>query len=406
MKQELSKNQKWLSKKYLGYKFLTNLFFASAVWLYFYRIFITDRQIGILDGLAFAIGLIAEIPSGALADKFGRDKMVKLGQFLAGSGFLIQAFGSSFTPFFVGQTIMVTGIAFVSGADEALFFEKLKFDRKSVNWRKLVTRGSQVSLISLLTTAVIGGWLHNINPRIPWILTGLSFISSVFLIWSIKDTRVEKNKEKISVEMKKYLISIKSGFAKFGTPKLWFYVPIIITVQGLFYTSGWGLLRLILLDRFHFSPFLGSLVIASNGVITVGILALMHKYAEKISEKKVITLVSLLSAFGLLLSVPDIGMWGYVVIFILYAGEHTFYPFMSEIINHQVDDENQRATVLSVASFLRALPYVLLAPIIGALNTKGRLEYFLIVWAVLICLSITVYLISRKKDLQVSLVEK
>lgn len=406
MKQELSKNQKWLSKKYLGYKFLTNLFFASAVWLYFYRIFINDRQIGILDGLAFAIGLIAEIPSGALADKFGRDKMVKLGQFLAGSGFLIQAFGSSFIPFFVGQTIMVTGIAFVSGADEALFFEKLKFDRKSFNWRKLVTRGSQVSLISLLTTAVIGGWLHNINPRIPWILTGLSFISSVFLIWSIKDTRVEKNKEKVSVEMKKYLISIKSGFAKFGTPKLWFYVPIIITVQGLFYTSGWGLLRLILLDRFHFSPFLGSLVIASNGVIAVGILALMHKYAEKISEKKVITLVSLLSAFGLLLSVPDIGMWGYVVIFILYAGEHTFYPFMSEIINHQVDDENQRATVLSVASFLRALPYVVLAPIIGALNTKGRLEYFLIVWAVLICLSITVYLVSRKKDLQVSLVEK
>jgi len=406
VEQKLNKDQKWLSKKYLGYKFLTNLFFASAVWLYFYRIFINDWQIGILDGLAFAIGLIAEIPSGALADRFGRDKMVKLGQFLAGSGFLIQAFGSSFIPFFVGQAIMVSGVAFVSGADEALFFEKLKFDRKSVNWRKLVTRGSQVSLISLLTTAVIGGWLHDINPRIPWILTGLSFISSVFLIWSIKDTRVETNKEKVLVEIKKYLISIKSGFAQFGTPKLWFYVPIIITVQGLFYTSGWGLLRLILLDRFRFSPFLGSLVIASSGLITVGILALMHKHAERISEKRVITLISLLSVFALLLSVLNIGMWGYIVIFILYAGEHAFYPFMSEIINHKVEDENQRATVLSVASFIKSFPYVFLAPIIGYLNTEGKLEYFLVVWSVLICISVVMYLRSKKKDSLVSLIEE
>jgi MFS family permease len=405
VKQKLSEKQKWLSKKYLGYKFLTNIFFVGAVWLYFYRLFITDQQVGILDGFAFAIGLIAEIPSGILADKFGRDKMVKFGQFLAGSGLLIQALGSSFMPFFVGQAIMMIGVSFVSGADEALFFEKLKFDRKSVNWRKLVTRGSQVSLISLLTAAVIGGWLHNINPRIPWFLTGFSLISSVFLIWSIKDTRIREDKQKFSVEIKKYLTSIKSGFKQFGTSKLRFYIPIILSVQGLFYISGWGILRLVLLNRFHFSPFLGSLVIASNGIITVGILALMHKYAEKISEKKVISLISLLAAFSLLMSIPNIGMWGYLVIFILYAGEHTLYPFMSEIINHQVEEENERATVLSVASFLRALPYVVLAPVIGLLSTKGKLEYFFIIWAVLITFSVFLYLRAKKNDTKMSLVK-
>src|SRR3989344_3362750 len=140
MTQELTQNQHWLSRKYLAYKTLTNLWFVGAIWLYFYRIFITDQQVGILDGVAFAIGLIAEVPSGALADRFGRDKMVKFGQVLAGSGLLIQAFGSSFVPFFVGQVIMMIGVSFVSGADEALFFGKLNFAQTSVNWRKLVMR--------------------------------------------------------------------------------------------------------------------------------------------------------------------------------------------------------------------------------------------------------------------------
>lgn len=402
MKQEFYKNQQWLSKKYLLYQFSTNLFFVSAVWLYLYRLFITDRQIGILDGLAFMIGLIAEVPSGVLADRFGRDRIVKLGWLLTGSGFLIQALGSSFLPFFVGQIIIVCGISFVSGADEALFFEKLNFERKSVDWRKLLTRGSQVALVSLLAATTIGGWIHNINPRIPWIMTGLSFISSVLIIWPIKDKRKKQNKQCFPLELKKYFTEIKSGFEEFKTPKLWFYIPIILTVQSIFYTSDWGLLRLILLDRFGFSPFLGSLVIASSSLITVGILAIMHKYAEKISEKKLITLISIATFLSLLFSVFNIGKWGYFVIFIIYAGENILHPFMSEIINNRVE-EDRRATALSVASFIKSSPYIILAPIIGYLNTNNKLEYFLIVWSILICVSIVMYLKSRKKDSLVSL---
>jgi MFS family permease len=405
MEQEITKNQRWLSRKYLAYEMLTNFFFVSAVWLYFYRLFITDQQVGILDGFAFAIGLIAEVPSGALADRFGRDKMVKLGQLLAGSGFLIQAFGSSFMPFFVGQAIMMIGISFVSGADEALFFGKLNFAHTSVNWRKLVMRASQVALISSLIGTIAGGWLHTINPRIPWILTGLSLIGSVLLIWSIKDTRPEKDKQKLSVELREHLASIKAGFAQFRTPKLWLYVPIIFAVQGLFYTAGWGLLRLVLLDRFHFDAFWGSLVIASSSLITVGILALMHKYAENLSERRVLTLISLGAAMSLLLSLADIGIWGYFVIFALYAGDHVFYPFVSEVLNNRAE-ENQRATVLSVASFLRTLPYVALAPIIGYLNTHDKLEYFLVIWAILILTAVLLYLSLKKKDINVGMVNR
>jgi len=393
----MTTEQKWLSRRFIAYKVLTNLWFFGAVWIYFYRLFITDQQIGILDGAAFAIGLLAEVPSGALADKFGRDKMVRLGQILTGSGLLIQIAGSSFMPFFVGQAIMMIGISFVSGADEALFFEKLNFKRTSTAWRKLLTRGAQVALVASLTTNVIGGWLHTINPRIPWILTCASFICAALLIWPIKDTRPRSARQKFLPEVKDYLRDIKTGFAQFRLPKLWLYVPIIITVQGLFYTTGFGILQIILLNRFHFDPFWGSIVIASSGLITVGILALTHKYADTLSEKRLIVTIALSAAAGLLLSLADIGVWGYFVIFALYAGEHTLYPFMSEILNKHAP-EQQRATVLSVASFLKTVPYVILAPIIGWLNTNGKLSYFLLIWGVLIAGAAALYISIKRRD--------
>jgi ABC-type nitrate/sulfonate/bicarbonate transport system permease component len=75
---------------------------------------------------------------------------------------------------------------------------------------------------------------------------------------------------------------------------------------------------------------------------------------------------------------------------------------MSEIINNRAD-EDQRATVLSVATFLKSTPYIALAPIIGYLNTTGRLEYFLISWSLLIVIAIGMYLIAKKRDSVISL---
>jgi MFS family permease len=386
----LTPEQRSLTRRYFAYKALTNFWFLSSVWLYFYRLYITDQQIGILDGMAFAIGLLAEVPSGALADRFGRDKMVKIGQLLAGSGFLIQAFGSSFVPFFVGQAIVMVGVSFVSGADEALFFKAFNFERTSTEWRKLLTRGSQIALFVSLAANIGGGFLHTIDPRIPWILTGIAFLASIIAIWSIADPRPLRNSTGFWEELREYLTSTKTGFLHFMSPKLLIYVPIILTVQGLFYTAGWGVLRIMLLDRFHFDPFLGSVAIGTSSLITIGALGLLHRHAESMSESRMFILVSLMSIAGLLLSVADIGMWGYVVILMLYAGEHTLYPYMSEVLNKHAE-EKDRATVLSVASFLRTLPYVILAPVIGYLNTHDNLEYFLIVWSVLILASLLLY---------------
>lgn len=400
----MTPKQKLLSRKYLVYQFCSNLWFITAVWLYFYRIFITDQKIGLLDGIAFAIGLLAEIPAGALADRFGRDKLARMGLILAGLGLIVQAAGSSFLIFVIGQSIMMIGMSFTSGADEALFFNNLNFERSSVEWRKLLTRGSQIALLGTIVATLVGGLLQHSYPRLPWLLNGLGLVFSSVLIWSIKDTRPRIARQKFSREVRAYIADIKRGFMAFSKPKLWLYVPIIISVQGLFYATGYGLLRIILLSRFHFSPWAGAVAIASCSLISVGVLAWMHKQAQSLSEKKVISTITLSAACSLLIAIFRVGVWGYFVILILFVGEYTLVPFMSETVNYH-SSEDQRATILSVASFLRTLPYVILAPIIGALNTHHHLDYFLISWAVLILLSVLVYISLKHRDTLISVPE-
>ena len=76
------------------------------------------------------------------------------------------------------------------------------------------------------------------------------------------------------------------------------------------------------------------------------------------------------------------------------------YAFMSEVLNNHAP-EKHRATVLSVASFLRMLPYVCLAPIIGLLNTNDQLQYFLIGWALLICGATALYVLTKRGDTRI-----
>jgi len=401
----LAHTQLSLSRKYLIYHAFSGLWFSSAVWLYFYRLFINDREIGFLDGLAFVVGLLFEVPSGALADRFGRGRIAKLGLFLSGGGLVLQAFSNSFETILLTQALIMIGVSFTSGADEALFFEKLNFDKSSVNWRKLVTRGSQIGLITTLFATISGAWAFSINAKLPMILSGLGFFAAVLSIWSIKDEKSIHEEKSLSSGLLDHLVSIKNGFQEFLKPKLFAYVPIILIIQGLFYAYGWGLLRLVLLDRFTFSPLMGSFVIALSTIITVGVLSLMHARAEQLKEKRIVITTALLSILCLIFSLFDIGYLGFVVILMLNIGEFSFHPFMSEVLNNRAES-NMRATVLSVASFLRTLPYVALAPIIGYLNKNDNLEFFLLTWALLISSALVVYLKKGKNSLTVRLGDK
>ncbi len=378
---------KSITYKYYAYSILSNLWFVGAVWLYFYRLYITDQDIGIIDGMAFFIALLIEIPSWAIADAIGRKKIVMLGQVLSGVGILIQALGQSYETILIWQIILMSGVSFSSGSVEALFYSNLEIAPESTTWSKILTRWQQWALIASLIATVIGWWLHTVDPVLPWILNGIAFIMSAGILLSLAESRVVQNSSNILDILKSVMDSMKDGLREYLTPSFAYYIPILIVIQWLFYAAWYGVLRLFLLDRFWVSPFLGSVMLAMIIVVTIGLLELLHRYDEQASESQVIQTIWFLCIWGLLASLFPIGYYGIIVIFILYAGQRIMYIRISNNISQKSSDTN-RATMLSIYSFLRAAPYIVLAPMLWYLNLHGLLWIFLSSWSLLILMSI------------------
>ncbi len=376
-----------------------NVWFIEAIWVYFYRIFMNDAQIGILDATAFAVGLLAEIPSGALADRFGRARIVKLGIVLAAIGTAGQAFGD-FSVIIIFQSITMIGFAFMSGADEALFFEKLRFKKEGVEWRKLITKGGQMAYMASIIGIPVGSMLYAVNHELVFVLNGLIMAASGIALLGIRDAphrSANDNDLVVSSAFSQYVTDIVKGFRLFGNRNLRGYVAIILAIQGLAYIFDWGLLKLLLMDRFGFSEQFGGWMMSIGGILVVSVLFVMARQAQYLHEKRVMNAIALGLITALLASVWASGALAIGVILLFFIVDAVLYPFISEALNTHISNKG-RATALSVASFLKSIPYVLLAPLIGWLNTIGRLDVFLIGWSVVVIVALVYYNTQKKND--------
>lgn len=274
------------------------------------------------------------------------------------------------------------GSSLISGADDAFFFAKLNFDSSSTHWRKLSIKSGQVLLIAQVTATIIGSAIYTFDPRLPWLLSSGAFLGAAYLVWSVEGEEGHepiRDNRPFSPQLAAYLRTLKSGFSHFYRPALRRFVPLILTVGGIFYASEWGLLKLVLLDRFGFSPFIGGLVVAVSSFSTIALLEIVHRIDRLISPRTIFITGTLVTVVALICAIVPLGNWGLFVIIALASG-HLMHPYLSEEI-HRATDDSARATVVSVGSFLRTLPYIGLAPLIGALNNAGALPIFLVGWS-------------------------
>ena len=181
-------------RRFSLYGFLKNQrYFDPIIILYFLQHGLTFTQIGLLIGFRELCVIIMEIPSGAIADLFGRRRSMILSfvayiaSFATFGAFAIFGFSPYYWYFFIAMFFFAIGEAFRTGTNKAMIFtwlrnrgrtdEKTKVYGYTRSWSKL---GSALSTllaipIVLLTNDYSYVFLFAIVPYVIGLINFLSY---------------------------------------------------------------------------------------------------------------------------------------------------------------------------------------------------------------------------------------
>jgi MFS family permease len=117
--------------------------------------------------LAFAV---LEIPSGYLADIWGRKKTLFVGTVTGFAGYLIYCFAHNLEEFMVAEFILGIGASMISGTDSAMLYDTLLDVKREKEYMKYEGRVSGYGLYFESAASLIGGliFLTLLNLRIPF----------------------------------------------------------------------------------------------------------------------------------------------------------------------------------------------------------------------------------------------
>jgi MFS family permease len=339
---------------YLIFGFAQSLWFIEAIWYFYWSKFLTYTQIGYVFSYLVVVGLLAEIPTGYFADKYGRKTSVVLGMILQTAGAIFMTTALSALQLIVGLTLMSIGRAFVSGSIEAIVYDSLKAVQQESHWDKLVATKIQFSLLAYIVAVPIGGFVYDVYFRLPNILEALTLGISIFIAMSLRDKYelVQTDKKMIGFHLKEMLI----GFKELWSVKLKpFIIPafMIITVFQLY---DWGLSKPAMAFNFGLKNKELALVYTGMAIFNIFTVSYMPKIRKMLGDYWGLRILNILSGVAFVASTYMFNLWGIATMFLLETAGHLGDPWTSSVVNEHIDSRH-RATTLSTLAFMTTLPH-------------------------------------------------
>lgn len=350
--------------RYYLFCFLKDFALFSAVLVPFFTEWghISLLKVQILQSWFMLWIFLLEIPTGAVADYFGRKTSLILGAVIMTIGVIVYGSSPQFGIFLLGEFILAISIALISGADNALLYDSIKESGQENQSKKIFGRAESFHLLGILASAPLGGLAASkLGLNAPMYLTAIPFFLAVLVALSFKEPKIQEK----SSESKRYLNIIKSGFSYFKNHKIlrllaidsilvnaaayfviWFYQPLFMSIKFPIVYFGW----------FH-ALLVGTEILISSNFVKL----------EKIfgSGKKYLRFSTIITSLAFLVVAiyPHIIT---IILFIILAGGFglTRSELMSVYMNKFIPSD-RRATVLSSISMFRRFVLVILNPVIG-----------------------------------------
>ena len=325
------------------------------------------QEIFVLKAIYSVAVVVMEIPSGYMADVWGRKKTLILGSILGSAGFLIYSFSFGFWAFVVAEIVLGIGHSFVSGADSAMLYDSLKASGKSEDYVKQEGRITSAGNFAEALAGIIGGFLAAISLRTPFYFQFA--VASIAIPAALTMIEPKFHESKTVLTIKTLIQNIRTTFLSNKNLRIAILLSAVTGTATL--TFAWMVQPFFKAVNLPVEWF-GILWTALN--LTVGVSSVFaYKVEMALGKRKTVLVVILLLAAGYFLSGFNIVLWGIGFLFLFYLVRGLATPILKNYINQYTESE-VRATMLSVRNFVIRISFAGIGPLLGYITDNINLK--------------------------------
>jgi MFS family permease len=149
-------------------------------------------EAALIDVTFFVAAALGEVPTGIVADRFGRKTSLLIGTALMCVSTLAWIFAPTLLLIMLAYICLGIGYTFLSGAEDALFYESVQRTGRIDAYTRLVGRVSATMLGALALGSVASGLLAAVDLSLPFVCAGLSYVLIFGIVLTFKEPRAEE----------------------------------------------------------------------------------------------------------------------------------------------------------------------------------------------------------------------
>ncbi len=149
-------------------------------------------QATIVDVAFWIAAVLGEVPTGIVADTFGRKASLTAGVALMSLSIFAWAVAPTMPLIMLAYVGLAVGTTFLSGAEDAFFYETVQITGRGNEYTRLVGRVGATMLGATALGSVASGLLATIDLILPFLVAGLSLLAMLGIVLIFKEPRTEE----------------------------------------------------------------------------------------------------------------------------------------------------------------------------------------------------------------------
>ena len=355
---------KQITKIYLTEFLKTQRYYLPVIILFFQFHHLTYTEIFILYAARSMVIFLLEIPSGVIADQYGKKTALLISRAALIPAYALFALASDFGLFFAAMVMEAVNKAFKSGTHKAYIYDFLLQDETSVAPSEVYGKNKFWARMGEASAALAGGFIASGlgYSAVFWFALGPAALNllNAFTYYEIS----EEKKEKLSWNIHGHIKHIQGALTEIKNNR---NVQRLIINSAVFVGSLGAAVKFL-------QPYMKQADIPLEwfGIVYTAVMmltAVSSRYVYLLEKRIKRSLIANAAGWAavapiLLLGLRKAYLSGILFFILLYIFKHARRPAMITELNEYIS-AGKRATILSADSIIRSLFQLVFLPAVG-----------------------------------------